>query len=95
MVTPSHERGRARTAERLVETAAAAEHFGIRPDLISKWKHEKRVTPAGMIPGRGRGGLVPLYRLDDLEPHVEAYRARLARHADSRTRDTGGADGGR
>jgi transposase-like protein len=66
----------------LVDTHTAAAHFGISPDLISKWRHRHKVAPHGLVPGRGRGGLVPLYRLVDLEPLVREYRERAARRAD-------------
>lgn len=74
--------------ERTYTTEEAAQELTVPADLIAKWKHRKRVTPAGLVPGRGRGGLVPTYRLEDLRPLAESYRERLARHADT----TGSAD---
>lgn len=72
--------------DRTVTTEDAAAELDVPPDLISKWKHRGDVVPAGYIPGRARGGLVPLYRLDELRPLAARYHARhTARHAD---RDT-------
>lgn len=75
----------ARLGARLYTTSEAAEHFGIDPDLISLWKARRRVTPAGLIAGRGRGGQAPLYKLEHLQPLVDAYRARHAETPESRT----------
>lgn len=68
--------------ERTYTTEEAAAILGVPADLISKWRHRRRVTPAGLVPGRGRGGMVPTYRLEDLRPRADAYRRRQARHAD-------------
>lgn len=74
--------------DRTYTTEEAAQVLGVPADLISTWRHRKRVTPAGLVPGRGRGGLVPTYRLEDLRPLADARAARLARRADRA--DSGG-----
>lgn len=78
------------TARRLVETQLAAKLLGIDEDLIAKWKHRRKVTPARILRGRGRGGQVPLYDLEDLRPLAEAYKRKqarkAARHADGDAR---------
>lgn len=75
------------TAERLLNTGEAAKALDVPAAAIADWKTRRRVTPAGLIPGRGRGGLVPLYRLADLEPLAEEYRTRVARRADTDSSD--------
>lgn len=70
------------TITRLLDTEAAAEALGVPASAIHTWKHRHLVTPAGMVPGRGRGGLVPLWKLDDLRPLAEAYKPR-SRHAET------------
>lgn len=71
--------------ERTYTTEEAAKALGVPASAIWDWKHRRRVVPAGLVPGRGRGGLVPTYRLADLEPHAEAYRERVARRSDTRS----------
>lgn len=46
--------------------------------MIWDWKARGKVTPAGLVRGRGRGGLVPLYRLEDLRPLAVEYLQRAA-----------------
>jgi phage terminase Nu1 subunit (DNA packaging protein) len=58
-----------------VTTDQAAELLDVPADLISKWKHRGKVTPVGMLQGRGRGGRVPVYRLDELRPLADRYHA--------------------
>lgn len=64
--------------ERLYTTAEAAAELGIPAQTIKDWKVRRRVMPAGMIRGTSRTGQVPLYRLEDLRPHAEAYLRRAA-----------------
>lgn len=61
---------------RTVTTSEAAAELDVPPGLIAKWKHRELATPAGLIPGPGRGGQVPLWRLDELRPLAERYHAR-------------------
>lgn len=60
----------------LVTTNQAAEILGVPASTISKWKHRELITPDGLLRGRGRGGTVPLYRLDLLRPLAESYHRR-------------------
>lgn len=62
-----------------VTTDQAAALLEVPASVISKWRHRGKIVPVGMLAGRGRGGQVPLYRLDELRPLAEAYRARHAR----------------
>lgn len=66
--------------EPLLDTQQVAAAAGIPEAMIWTWKTRGRLMPAGLIPGRGRGGQVPLYRLSDVQPLADAY---LARHADT------------
>ena len=67
---------------RTYSTEEAAELLGVPSSAIRNWKTRKRVTPAGLVRGRGRGGLVPTYRLEDLRAHAEAYKERVTRRAE-------------
>lgn len=62
----------------LVTTEQAAFLLVVPPGVIAKWKHRGRITPVGLLRGRGvRGGQgVPLYRLEELRPLAAAYHAR-------------------
>lgn len=64
--------------ERLYDTKQAAAELGIPALAIRTWKHRGKVIPGDFIRGSARGGLVPLYHLDDLRPLAEAYLARRA-----------------
>lgn len=63
---------------RLVTTAEAAELLGVPQKTIGSWKTRKRIMPIKVIPGPGRGGMVDVYLLAELEPRAEAYHRRLA-----------------
>jgi hypothetical protein len=63
---------------RLLDTREAAAALGVPAAAIRDWKTRKRVIPAELLRGRGRGGRVPLWDLADLEPLAEAYKARVA-----------------
>lgn len=67
-----------RTPERLVDSKEAAEALGVPASIIYMWKSRHQVTEADSIPGRGRSGRTPLYRLADLEPLADEYKARRA-----------------
>ena len=77
--------------DRLLDSRTAATELDIPETMIWTWKSRgaridgvlRRLTPAGLVPGRGRGGRVPLYRPDDLTPFVEAYRSRQTRRAEA------------
>ncbi|MCM0622496.1 helix-turn-helix domain-containing protein [Nocardioides bruguierae] len=62
-------------------TSQAAEHFGIPSGRIREWRAAGRIRPVGIIPGRGRGGMVPLYRPADLQPLVDQYRDYVTRRS--------------
>lgn len=62
----------------LVTTEQAALILGVKAGTIAKWKHRHKVTPAGILHGRGRGGGVPLYHLEELRPLAQQYHRRLA-----------------
>lgn len=64
------------TEPQLYDTEEAARLLGVDSSLIRKWKHRGQVTPRNSIAGRGRGGVVPLYALEDLRPLVTSYRTR-------------------
>lgn len=64
--------------ERLFDPDAAAAALHITPALIATWKHAGKVMPAGLIRGRNRAGLTPLYRLSELRPLAVAYHERKA-----------------
>lgn len=68
---------------RLYTTVEAAELLGIPAAAIADMKHHGRVVPADVIRGRGRGGQVPLYDIEELRPLAQEYLERVARHADS------------
>lgn len=72
--------------ERLLTTADAARELGVEERVIRVWKARGKVVPAGLVRGRGRGGLVPLYRLEELRPLAEEYLERAA----TRRKDTDG-----
>lgn len=63
-------------ADGLVSADQGAELLGVPASTIRKWKERGRVIQAGSIPGRGRSGEVPLYRLDELRPLAADYRRR-------------------
>lgn len=71
-----------RTVERLVDSKEAAEALGVPASQIYKWKTRHQVTEADSIPGRGRSGRIPLYRLADLQPLAEEYKTRRATRRD-------------
>jgi hypothetical protein len=73
------------SAERLVDSKEAAEALGVPAAQIYVWKSRHQVTEADSIRGRGRAGRIPLYRLADLEPLAEEYRARRATRRDGPT----------
>lgn len=62
--------------ERLVDTTEAARLLDVPRARIAEWKARGRIVPADSIPGPGASGRVPLYRLEELRPLVEAWRAR-------------------
>lgn len=64
---------------RHVTTREAAALLDVPADLISKWKYRGRVAPVGMLKGPGRGGHVPVYRLDELRPLAARYHAERRR----------------
>lgn len=70
--------------EPLLDTKTIAAELGIPENMIWKWKHAGHLMPGGIVRGRGRGGLVPLYRLSDVQPLAEAYLARRADTPDPR-----------
>lgn len=61
--------------DQLHTTQQAAEALGVPASLIRKWAHRGQVNPAGCFPAPVRGGLIPLYRLDELEDLAKRYHA--------------------
>lgn len=60
-------------------TEQAAQVLDVPQGAIARWKHRELVQPRQFITGRGRGGLVPLYDVEDLRPLAGAYHARQQR----------------
>lgn len=56
-------------------TAQAAAQLGVPEAAIRNWKTRKRIVPADVIRGSGRGGLVPLWDLEELRPLAVRYLA--------------------
>lgn len=67
---------------RHVTTAQAAALLDVSPTLIAQWKSRGRVTPIDFIRGQGRGGQVPIYRLEELRPLAERYHATRPKDGD-------------
>lgn len=65
----------------LVTTEQAAALLNVKASTIASWKHRRKVTPAGILRGRGRGGGVPLYKLEELQPLAAAHHERATRRA--------------
>lgn len=66
------------TNDQVVTTEQAAELLDVPNSTIRKWKTRGKAVPIGLLRGRGRGGLVPTYRLSELRPLAEAYHRRAA-----------------
>lgn len=64
--------------EPLLDTREVAAAAGVPEAMVRLWKTRRQLTPAGLVPGRGRGGRAPLYRLSDVRPLADAYLARRA-----------------
>lgn len=60
----------------LVTALQASELLGVPAATIRKWKERGDVVQADSIPGRGRSGSTPLFRLEELRPLVLRYRRR-------------------
>lgn len=58
-----------------VTTEQAAELLDVPAVVISMWKYRGKITPIGVLHGRGRRGQVPIYRLEELKPLAERYHA--------------------
>lgn len=71
--------------ERHITTTEAAEALDVPASTIAMWKSRGRIAPVGLIRGPGRGGLVPLYRLEELQPLAAAYHQRRAEAESSRS----------
>lgn len=56
------------------EQAGAA--LGVPARRIRVWAREGKIEPAGMVKARVPGGRQPLYRLEEIRPLADAYRAR-------------------
>ncbi|MDN4174720.1 hypothetical protein QWY28_17295 [Nocardioides sp. SOB77] len=78
------------TADGLLDSKHVAVELDVPESAIWKWKARgalvdgvrRHLTPAGVVPGRGRGGLVPLYRLADVKPFADAYHENKRRRAE-------------
>ena len=79
--------GRQRPPDGRYTARQAAAELGVPEAAIRDWKHHGRVAPVGVLRGRGRGGLQPLYLLDELRPLADAYLERLATRT-AATRDS-------
>lgn len=73
---------------RYVTTTEAAALLNVPADLIAKWKHRGKVAPVDALRGQGRGGLVPLYRLDELQPLADQYHHRSTHNGSARDTPT-------
>lgn len=62
----------------LYDTTTAAALLEVPAQRIYEWHHDRKVTEADTIPGRGRSGRAPLWDLEDLRPLAEAYHRRTA-----------------
>lgn len=62
--------------ERTYTTEEAAARLDVPAVRIAEWKHRGRIVPVGYL--RGRGPDVPLYRIEELQPLVDAWRRRTA-----------------
>lgn len=62
-------------------TQEASRILGVPETLIAKWKHRRKITPAGYI--RGRGNNAPLYKLDEIRPLAEAYLEASTRRSEA------------
>ncbi|HWJ09061.1 MAG TPA: hypothetical protein VNS46_06760 [Nocardioides sp.] len=65
-----------------VTTAEAADLLDVPADRIARWKYDGKIVPVGILRGRGRGGQVPIYRLEELRPLAERYHATRRQRAD-------------
>lgn len=66
-------------------TEEAAIELGVPATVIAQWKHRGRIVPVANARGR-RGKAAPLYDLDELRPHAEAYHRRAEKRATRRNR---------
>lgn len=57
----------------------AAVELGVPARVIRQWRYAGKAMPAGLIRGRGRGGMQAVYLLSELVPHAERYLARERR----------------
>lgn len=62
-------------ADDLVDAGQAAALLGVPRGRIYAWKNSGDVTPAGLVPGTSRSGMVPMFKLDELQPLAERYHA--------------------
>lgn len=51
----------------MVTVDQAAALTGVPVNTIKSWIRRRRLTPAGQLPGRGRYGILRLYRLEHIQ----------------------------
>lgn len=56
-------------------TEQAAEALGVPAGAIRKWAHRRKITACGYLAAGAPRGAIPLYRLDELRPLADRYRA--------------------
>lgn len=69
----------------LVTTDEASARLGVPANVIASWNHHRRITPVGYL--RGRGPAAPQYRLAELVPLAEQWRARASTRRSQRSED--------
>lgn len=67
--------------DRDVTAREGSELFGIPIDTIRQWQSRRKLTPSGMLTGRGPTGRNALFRLSELAALVAAQHARHTKHA--------------
>lgn len=76
MATEEH--STSRLPDRLYSAAEAARVLDVPANVIHQWAYRKLISRSDRIPGPGRRGLVPLYRLTELQPLADAYHRRTS-----------------
>lgn len=62
--------------DQLHTTEQAAVVLEVPAGLIRSWRHRGKAMPSDFIQGAVKGGWIPLFKLEELEPLAIAYHAR-------------------